>query len=118
MDHQAAAANHLTLSQLTATGTSVVVEGELKKCPESASKQKVELKVEKVLHLGPVDAANYPIAKTRLPLEYLRGYLHLRARTNTVSERLLLIFICSSRPARSACQELFSSSRIGLFFWA
>lgn len=72
------------LSQLVATGTCVLVEGELKKPPEGA-KQSVELKVDKVLEVGPVDSKKYPIPKTRLTLELLRDYVHLRPRTNTIS---------------------------------
>ncbi|KAG6537033.1 hypothetical protein ZIOFF_002111 [Zingiber officinale] len=44
------------LSQLVPTGTSVLVDGEFKKPPEGA-KQSVELRVEKVLGIGPVDPA-------------------------------------------------------------
>lgn len=76
------------LGQLVATGTSVVVEGELKKPPEG-TKQKLEMKVLKVLEVGSVDAAKYPIPKTKLTLEFLRDFVHLRARTNTVCSRCL-----------------------------
>ncbi|CAI0627277.1 unnamed protein product [Linum tenue] len=72
------------LGYLVATGTSVSVEGLLKVPPEGA-KQKIELRVEKVLHVGPVDPAKYPIPKTRLTLEKLRDRIHFRARTNTIS---------------------------------
>eukprot|EP01018_Ginkgo_biloba_P038957 Gb_01987 [translate_table: standard] len=73
-----------SLNQLTPTGTCILVEGELKQPPEGA-KQKVELKVEKVLEVGTVDPGKYPIAKTKLPLDFLRSYVHLRPRTNTIS---------------------------------
>nr|DAD22657.1 TPA_asm: hypothetical protein HUJ06_024120 [Nelumbo nucifera] len=72
------------LGQLVPTGTCVYVEGELKKPPEG-TKQNVELKVEKVIDVGPVDPAKYPLPKTRLTLEFLRDYVHLRPRTNTIS---------------------------------
>ncbi|KAJ7552285.1 hypothetical protein O6H91_06G048400 [Diphasiastrum complanatum] len=72
------------LNQLLATGTSVLVDGVLKQPPEG-TKQKVELHVEKVLELGTVDSSKYPIAKTRLTLEHLRTFMHLRVRTNTIS---------------------------------
>ncbi|KAK8967144.1 Asparagine--tRNA ligase, cytoplasmic 1 [Platanthera guangdongensis] len=72
------------LAQLTATGTCVLVEGELKKPPEGV-KQNVELRVEKVLEMGPVDPSKYPLPKTRLTLEFLRDFVHFRARTNTIS---------------------------------
>ncbi|KAH7855923.1 hypothetical protein Vadar_030623 [Vaccinium darrowii] len=72
------------LSQLVATGTCVHVEGELKVPPEG-TKQRVELRVHKILDLGTVDPAKYPLPKTRLTLEFLRDYVHLRPRTNTIS---------------------------------
>lgn len=71
------------LSQLVPTGTCVLVEGALKKPPEG-TKQSVELRVEKVLEVGPADPSKYPLPKTRLTLEFLRDFVHLRARTNTV----------------------------------
>lgn len=79
------------LTQLVPTGTCVLVEGELKKPPEG-TKQSVELKVDKVLEVGPVDSAKYPIPKTKLTLEFLRDYVHLRPRTNTVRLSLSLSF--------------------------
>ncbi|KAL7167982.1 hypothetical protein ACSBR2_038418 [Camellia fascicularis] len=72
------------LSQLVATGTCVHVEGELKLPPEG-TKQRIELRVLKVLDVGTVDPAKYPLPKTRLTLEFLRDYVHLRPRTNTIS---------------------------------
>ncbi|XP_021894917.1 asparagine--tRNA ligase, cytoplasmic 1-like [Carica papaya] len=72
------------LSPLVSTGTCVSVEGLLKVPPEG-TKQKIELRVEKVLHVGTVDPAKYPIPKTKLTLEFLRDVLHLRSRTNTIS---------------------------------
>ncbi|KAF6139685.1 hypothetical protein GIB67_002490 [Kingdonia uniflora] len=72
------------LSQLVHTGTCIFVEGELKK-PPVGTKQNVELRVEKVIDIGPVDPAKYPLPKTRLTLEFLRDHVHLRAKTNTIS---------------------------------
>ncbi|KAG0470506.1 hypothetical protein HPP92_017206 [Vanilla planifolia] len=72
------------LTQLIPTGTCVLVEGVLKKPPEGA-KQSVELSVDKVLEVGVVDAAKYPLPKTKLTLEFLRDFVHFRARTNTIS---------------------------------
>ncbi|XP_052166283.1 asparagine--tRNA ligase, cytoplasmic 3-like [Oryza glaberrima] len=71
------------LAPLTATGTSVLVEGELKKPPEGA-KQRVELRVDRVIEVGEVDPAAYPLPKTKLTLENLRDVVHLRSRTNTI----------------------------------
>ncbi|KAF5481908.1 hypothetical protein F2P56_002520 [Juglans regia] len=72
------------LSPLVPTGTCISVDGVLK-LPPSGTKQKVELRVEKVVHVGPVDPAKYPLPKTRLTLEFLRDFVHLRPRTNTIS---------------------------------
>lgn len=71
------------LAQLTATGTCVLVEGELKKPPEG-TKQAVEMRAERVVEIGAADPAKYPLPKTRLTLEFLRDFVHLRPRTNTV----------------------------------
>jgi aspartyl/asparaginyl-tRNA synthetase len=70
------------LAELVPTGTSVLVEGELTRPPKGA-KQKIELKVDCVLEVGSV-GEKYPLPKTRLTLENLRDFMHLRARTNTV----------------------------------
>ncbi|KAJ6806463.1 asparagine--tRNA ligase, cytoplasmic 1-like [Iris pallida] len=72
------------LAQLTATGTSVLLEGELKKPPEG-TKQSVEMRAERVLEVGTVDPAKYPLPKTKLTLEFLREHVNLRARSNTIS---------------------------------
>ncbi|AES81830.2 cytoplasmic asparagine-tRNA ligase [Medicago truncatula] len=78
------------LGQLVLTGTCVVVDGYLK-LPPSGEKQnkKIELRADKVLHVGPVDPAKYPLPKLRLTpdknLEFLRNFVHLRSRTNTIS---------------------------------
>lgn len=72
------------LSPLVPTGTCVAVDGVLK-LPPAGTRQKVELRVEKVVHVGPVDPAKYPLPKTRLTLEFLRDIVHLRSRTNTVN---------------------------------
>ncbi|KAJ3669619.1 hypothetical protein LUZ60_011569 [Juncus effusus] len=71
------------LAKLTPTGTSVMVEGELKPPPEGV-KQRIELKVKRAVEVGPVDSG-YPLPKTRLTLENLREISHLRSRTNTIS---------------------------------
>ncbi|XP_077210214.1 asparagine--tRNA ligase, cytoplasmic 1-like [Tasmannia lanceolata] len=72
------------LGDLVPTGTCVFVEGELKK-PPVGTKQNVELRVIRVLEVGPVDPVKYPLPKTKLTLEFLRDVVHLRPRTNTIS---------------------------------
>lgn len=71
------------LDELKHTGASVLVEGVLKASPADATGQVVELHATRVLHLGPCDAAVYPIAKKKITLEFLREKVHLRTRTNT-----------------------------------
>ncbi|KAK1397090.1 Asparagine--tRNA ligase [Heracleum sosnowskyi] len=74
------------LDELVSTGACVHVEGKLDLPPQGKNKQqKIELKVDKVVHVGPVDPSNYPIPKTKLTLEFLRDHVHLRARTNTIA---------------------------------
>eukprot|EP00878_Enallax_costatus_P019561 GHUV01020638.1.p1 GENE.GHUV01020638.1~~GHUV01020638.1.p1 ORF type:complete len:494 (+),score=175.85 GHUV01020638.1:420-1901(+) len=71
------------LKKLVPTGTCVLIEGMLAETPEG-TKQAVELKARQVLHLGPCDAATYPMAKKKQSMEFLREKAHLRARTNTI----------------------------------
>ena len=59
-----------TVSAVTPTGTSVVVEGQLLRTPEG-TKQPVELKATRVLSVGPCDAGSYPIPKKRVNLKTL-----------------------------------------------
>ena len=72
------------IDELKSTGTCVVVEGTLKAPPEGAT-QVVEMHATKILHVGPCDAAKYPIAKKKISLEFLREKIHLRTRTNTIA---------------------------------
>ena len=66
------------------TGTSVVIEGEIKLPPETAKGQVIELHASRVLSVGKCDASTYPIAKKKQTLEYLRDKIHMRPRTNTI----------------------------------
>ena len=61
------------LSPLVPTGKCVAVNGVLK-LPPAGIRQKVELWVEKVIHVGQVDPAKYPLPRTRLTLEFLRDH--------------------------------------------
>ncbi|KAL8114428.1 hypothetical protein AgCh_021323 [Apium graveolens] len=65
---------------LTTTGASICVEGIL--VNSQGSKQKVELKVEKLVTVGKSDPS-FPIQKKRVSREFLRTKSHLRPRTNT-----------------------------------
>ena len=73
------------LGELKTTGTSVVIEGELRAPPESAKGQAIELHATRVLMVGKCDGATYPIAKKKQTLEFLREKIHLRPRTNTIA---------------------------------
>jgi asparaginyl-tRNA synthetase len=82
------------LARLTATGTSVLVEGVVRR--EERAKHGVELAVTRVLEVGEVDAAAYPLPKTKtghsLDPAYIRDFVHLRARTYLVPQ---YFFLCS-----------------------
>ncbi|KAK9726655.1 hypothetical protein RND81_05G228700 [Saponaria officinalis] len=67
------------------SGTCILVEGVLQQ-PATSGKHSIELKAEKVLHLGVVeDHEKYPLSKKRLPLHSLRNWAHFRPRTTTVA---------------------------------
>ncbi|KAK3004663.1 hypothetical protein RJ639_018280 [Escallonia herrerae] len=70
--------------QLMPTGTCILTEGILQQ-PLVQGKQVIELKAEKILHIGTVDQETYPLSKKRLPLETLRDSAHFRPRTTTVA---------------------------------
>lgn len=44
----------------------------------------MELKGDRVLHIGKCDPSVYPMAKKKQSMEFLREKMHLRARTNTI----------------------------------
>ncbi|KAG1363413.1 Asparagine--tRNA ligase, cytoplasmic 1 [Cocos nucifera] len=72
------------LGQVMSIGTSILAEGVVEKLP-SPGKHVVQLKVEKILHVGIVDIKKYPLVKTRLPLEFIRAYPHLRPHRTMVA---------------------------------
>merc|ERR1712232_840990 len=65
------------------TGCSVHVTGPLVK--SQGGKQAVELSATSLRIIGDCPGENYPLAKKRHSLEYLRTIAHLRPRTNTVA---------------------------------
>ncbi|KAH7568540.1 hypothetical protein JRO89_XS06G0012600 [Xanthoceras sorbifolium] len=67
-------------SGLITTGASIWIHGTL--VESQGSKQKVELKVDKIVMVGKSDPS-YPIQKKRVSREFLRTKAHLRPRTNT-----------------------------------
>jgi len=68
----------LTLS----SGAAIKVSGEI--VASAGKNQSVELVAHSLEIIGPVeDAVNYPIQPKRHTMEFLRGYPHLRIRTNT-----------------------------------
>ncbi|CAK8562731.1 unnamed protein product [Lathyrus sativus] len=67
-------------SGLITTGASVWVQGVVVK--SQGTKQKVELKLSKIVVVGKSDPS-FPIQKKRVSREFLRTKAHLRARTNT-----------------------------------
>ncbi|RAL47779.1 hypothetical protein DM860_012404 [Cuscuta australis] len=71
-------------SQILPTGTCILVEGTLQQ-PALQMKHVIELKADRILHLGTVEPNSYPLTKKQLRLEFLQNYPHLRARTSTVA---------------------------------
>lgn len=70
-------------NQVLATGTCILVEGILRQ-PLTQGKHALELRADKVIHVGTVDSSSYMLTKKRLPLDILRSCLHFRPRTTTV----------------------------------
>ncbi|CAH2078794.1 unnamed protein product [Thlaspi arvense] len=62
------------------TGAAISVQGTI--VASKGTKQKVELKVEKLIVVGECDSS-FPIQKKRVSREFLRTKAHLRPRTNT-----------------------------------
>ncbi|PWA67079.1 asparaginyl-tRNA synthetase 2 [Artemisia annua] len=69
-------------NQLLPTGTCILVERVLQK-PSLQGKHTIELKAEKLLHIGIVDQESYPLSKKSLPLARLRDCAHFRPQTTT-----------------------------------
>lgn len=62
-------------------GVSIQVDGKLIKSP--AKGQLFEIKVNNITLLGECDIDTYPLQKSKMGLDYLRNYPHLRFRTST-----------------------------------
>lgn len=52
---------------------------------EGRSQHVVELRVDKVLHIGAADPKKYPLSNVQLPSELVREYQQFAARTTAVS---------------------------------
>ncbi|MFH0784598.1 MAG: asparagine--tRNA ligase [Pseudomonadota bacterium] len=74
--------NYQTEINQLSTGTSVVVEGEMKASP--AKGQEVEVHATKITVIGRADPEKYPLQKKRHSFEFLREISHLRPRTNAL----------------------------------
>ncbi|XP_059660047.1 asparagine--tRNA ligase, cytoplasmic 2-like [Cornus florida] len=71
-------------NEVIPTGTCILVEGILQQTLMQG-KHVIELKAEKITHIGTVEQDKYPLSKKRLPLEMLRDCSHFRPRTTTVA---------------------------------
>ncbi len=72
------------LAELTSTGASVMLRGEIVNCPPG-KEQVVEMHAKEILHFGACNQKDYPISKTALSPEFLRTKTHLRARTSLMA---------------------------------
>ncbi|KAL8106547.1 hypothetical protein AgCh_023347 [Apium graveolens] len=79
MDSSLAPSSHLMF-----TGTCVLVEGILQQS-SIQGKDVIQIKVEKILHVGIVDHDKYPLSRKRIPMDALRDHAHFRPRTTTVA---------------------------------
>ncbi|TYJ27924.1 hypothetical protein E1A91_A07G222600v1 [Gossypium mustelinum] len=74
----------VSAGQILPTGTCILAQGVLEKLSAN-EKQIIQLKAEKILHVGTVEQDKYPLSRKRLPLDSLREYPHIRPRTTMVS---------------------------------
>ena len=77
---------HRSLLPRLSVGSSIRVSGALVAPPPLASgssKESVELVSSSLEILGDCHPEEYPLSKTRLPLDYLRSLPHLRSRSRT-----------------------------------
>ena len=66
-------------------GAMLTVRGKIISCPSgNSTEQKTELITDSVQLYGDVDAAKYPMAKHKMPLESIRQYPHLRFKTKSM----------------------------------
>ena len=72
-----------TIYQDGTKGVSLQVFGIIVESP--AKGQHIEMKCISLKILGKVDASEYPISKSKLKLDYIRQYPHLRVRTKTIA---------------------------------
>ncbi|MDR1483665.1 MAG: asparagine--tRNA ligase [Planctomycetaceae bacterium] len=73
--------NYETIIKSITSGSSISVEGLVKKSP--AKGQATEVEATSIELIGESDAATYPLQKKGHSLEFLRSIAHLRVRTNT-----------------------------------
>ena len=74
-------------------GVSIKVFGTVVESPKDG--QATEVVATKIVVLGDVDGKEYPIAKTKLSLEHLRKFPHLRVRTKKISAMQRMRNICA-----------------------
>ncbi|GMH73137.1 hypothetical protein TrRE_jg5755 [Triparma retinervis] len=83
VDHASLPEEIVKEAQSLQTGASISVVGALKE--SSGSKQKYDFQLSSMSLLGACPPEEYPLAKKRHSLEYLRTLAHIRPRTNTVA---------------------------------
>ena len=66
------------LEQVTAVGASVLVEGKIELVEGKNHQHVVELRVDKVLHIGAVDIDKYPLPNVELPPDECDGPVELK----------------------------------------
>ncbi|KAJ4712745.1 Asparagine--tRNA ligase [Melia azedarach] len=113
-------------SGLITTGASVRIQGTV--VASHGSKQKVELKVNKIVSVGKSDPS-FPIQKKRVSREFLRTKAHLRPRTNTFGAVARIVkeqgeqfcvttLVPSSREAAESPVDAIPKTKDGLIDWS
>lgn len=82
------------LEQVTVVGACVLVEGKIEQVEGRGQQHIVELRVEKVLHIGAIDSEKYPLSNAHLSSDFVRDYPQLAARTTAVRANIYDCLIC------------------------
>ena len=76
-------------------GVSLQIKGKLIESPGKGQSVEVKASLDNITILGNIDPTNFPMAKGRLPIEYIRSFPHLRTRTNLGTMVLRIRNCCS-----------------------
>ena len=88
-------ANYSELLDNLYKGVSLQITGKLIESPGKGQAVEIKATLDNITILGTIDPTSFPMAKGRLPVEYIRSFPHLRTRTNLGAMVLRIRNCCS-----------------------